>query len=75
MEVNLFQAETNCQVLDPRKMPREFMPRFRQPEVAGQLIEIVRRIDDVIASKQENWTWAIRLRVLPQDTALLCADK
>ena len=35
------------QVLDPKKMPREFMPRFRQPEIAEKLIEIVRKIDDI----------------------------
>ena len=52
------------QVLDPRKMPREFMPRYRQPEVAEKLIEIVRNIDAVIASKQENWTWAHVMRVM-----------
>ena len=52
------------QVLDPCKMPREFMPRYRQPEVAEKLIEIVRKIDDVIASKQENWTWAHVMRVM-----------
>ena len=52
------------QVLDPCKMPREFMPRFRQQEVAEKLIEIVRQIDAVIASKQENWTWAHVMRVM-----------
>ena len=52
------------QVLDPRKMPREFMPRYRQPEVAEKLIEIVRNIDAVIVSKQENWTWAHVMRVM-----------
>jgi hypothetical protein len=52
------------QVLDPHKMPREFMPRFRQQEVAEKLIEIVRKIDAVIASKQENWTWAHVMRVM-----------
>ena len=52
------------QEIDPRKMPREFMPRFRQPEVAEKLIEIIRKIDAVIASKQENWTWAHVMRVM-----------
>ena len=52
------------QVLDPCKMPREFMPRFRQQEVAEKLIEIIRHIDAVIASKQENWTWAHVMRVM-----------
>ena len=52
------------QVLDPCKMPRDFMPRYRQPEVAEKLIEIIRHIDAVIASKQENWTWAHVMRVM-----------
>lgn len=52
------------QVLDPKKMPRDFMPRFRQPEIAEKLFEIVRKIDDTIASKQENWTWAHVMRVM-----------
>ena len=52
------------QVIDPQKMPREFMPRYRQPEVAEKLIEIIRKIDDIIASRQENWTWAHVMRVM-----------
>ena len=58
------------QEIDPRKMPREFMPRFRQPEVAEKLIEIVRKIDAVIASKQENWTWAHVMRVMKDEGIL-----
>jgi len=60
----LLQRLRDGQVLDPKKMPREFMSRYRQPEVAEQLIEIVRHIDAVIASKQENWTWAHVMRVM-----------
>ena len=58
------------QVIDPQKMPREFMPRYRQPEVAEKLIEIVRQIDDVIASKQENWTWAHGMHVMVDEGIL-----
>jgi hypothetical protein len=58
------------QEIDPRKMPREFMPRYRQPEVAEKLIEIVRHIDAVIASKQENWTWAHVMRVMKDEGIL-----
>ena len=58
------------QVLDPQKMPREFMPRFRQSEVAEQLIEIVRKIDEIIASKRENWTWAHVMRVMVDEGIL-----
>ena len=50
--------------IDVHKMPREFMPRYRQPENAKQLVEIVRTIDDIIASKQEQWTWAHVMRVM-----------
>lgn len=58
------------QEIDPRKMPREFMPRYRQPEVAERLIEIVREINDIIASKQENWTWAHVMRVMTDELIL-----
>ena len=58
------------QVLDPKKMPREFMPRFRQPEIAEKLIGIVRKIDDIIGSKQENWTWAHVMRVMVDEGIL-----
>ena len=60
----LLKSLREGQVLDPCKMPRDFMPRFRQPEVAEKLIDIVRHIDAVIASKQENWTWAHVMRVM-----------
>ena len=55
------------QEIDLQKMPREFMARYRQPEVAARLIEIVRHINDVIASKQENWTWAHVMRVMTDE--------
>ncbi len=53
--------------IDVHKMPREFMPRFRQPETAEKLIAIVRQIDDIIASKQEQWTWAYVMRVMTDE--------
>lgn len=59
------------QEIDPKKMPREFMPRYRQPETALKLIEIVRHINDVIASKQENWTWAHVMRVMTDELILV----
>ena len=58
------------QVLDPQKMPREFMPRFRQPDIAEKLIKIVRKIDGVIVSKSENWTWAHVMRVMVDEGIL-----
>ena len=58
------------QVIDPQKMPCEFMPRYRQPEVAEKLIEIVRQINAIISSKQENWTWAHVMRVMVDEGIL-----
>ena len=58
------------QVIDIQKMPREFMPRYLQPEIAHQLIDIIRHIDDVIASRQENWTWAHVMRVMKDEGIL-----
>ena len=66
----LLQRLREGQEIDLRKMPREFMPRYRQPEVAEKLIEIVRKIDAVIASKQENWTWAHVMRVMVDEGIL-----
>ncbi len=66
----LLKRLRNGQVLDPQKMPRDFMPRFRQPEIAEKLIEIVRKLDAVIASKQENWTWAHVMRVMVDEGIL-----
>ena len=58
------------QEIDPHKMPRDFQPRFRNPEKAQQLIEIIRKIDDIIGSKQENWTWAHVMRVMKDEGIL-----
>ena len=58
------------QEIDPHKMPRDFQPRFRNPEKAQQLIEIIRKIDEKIASKQENWTWAHVMRVMKDEGIL-----
>ena len=58
------------QEIDPQKMPRDFMPRYRQPEMAEKLIEIIRHIDAVIASRQENWTWAHVMRVMTDELIL-----
>ena len=58
------------QEIDPHKMPRDFQPRFRNPEMAQQLIEIIRKIDEKIASKQENWTWAHVMRVMKDEGIL-----
>ena len=66
----LLQRLREGQEIDIKKMPREFMPRYRKPEVAKKLIEIVRKINDVIASKQENWTWAHVMRVMKDEGIL-----
>lgn len=58
------------QEIDTQRMPREFMPRYRQPETARQLIDIVRKIDAVISSRQENWTWAHVMRVMKDEGIL-----
>lgn len=54
----------DVQIIDPKKMPTDFLPRFRQPDIAVQLIEIIRKIDEVITSKQDLWTWAHVMRVM-----------
>ena len=55
------------QELDPKDMPSDFMPRYRQPEVAEKLITIIREIDATIASKKESWKWANVKRVMEDE--------
>jgi len=67
----LLQHLNSGQEIDPKKMPSIFAPRFRQPDTARQLIEIVRKIDAVIASRQENWTWAHVMRVMVDEGIIM----
>lgn len=53
--------------IDVGKMPREVMPRYRQPELAKRLVQIVRDINDTIAAKTELWTWAHVMRVMTDE--------
>lgn len=53
--------------IDIHKMPREVMPRYRQPELAEKLVQIVRDINDTIAAKTELWTWAHVMRVMTDE--------
>ncbi len=55
---------TGGRAIDATNMPKEFYPRYRQPEVAGQLIAIIHKIDTVIANQTENWTWAYVMKVM-----------
>ena len=45
-------------------LPKEFMPKFRSEAIAAQLIEIVRKLDVVITTHQENWDWAHVMKVM-----------
>jgi hypothetical protein len=58
------------QEIDIVKMPREFTPRYRQIDVAKQLIGIIRRINEIISTKQEKWTWAHVMRVMVDEGIL-----
>ena len=52
------------QVISASNMPREFMPYYRSETIATKLIDIVRKIDEKIASKEDNWDWAHVMRVM-----------
>lgn len=66
----LLKRLREVQIIDPKKMPIDFLPRYRQPDIAVQLIEIVRKIDEVITMKQELWTWAHVMRVMVDEGIL-----
>ena len=52
------------QVISASNMPREFMPYYRSETIATKLIDIVRKIDERIAAKEDNWDWAHVMRVM-----------
>ena len=59
------------QVISASCMPREFLPMFRSETVAAKLIAIIRRIDERIATKTENWDWAHVMRVMIDEGIIL----
>lgn len=52
------------QMIQASNLPKEFMPKFRSEAIAAQLIEIVRKLDVVITTHQENWDWAHVMKVM-----------
>ena len=59
------------QEIDVKKMPKEFSPKYREKEVAKQLIAIINDINDIISSKSELWTWAHVMRVMLDEGILI----
>lgn len=59
------------QVVKACNLPKEFMPKFRNEKVAEQLIEIVRKIDLVITTHQENWDWAHVMKVMTDEGIIM----
>ena len=59
------------QVINANNMPREFMPYYRSETIAVKLIDIIRKIDEKIASKEDNWDWAHVMRVMIDEGIIL----
>ena len=59
------------QVISANSMPREFMPYYRSETIAAKLIDIIRKIDEKIASKEDNWDWAHVMRVMIDEGIIL----
>lgn len=59
------------QEIDVKKMPKEFSPKYREKEVAKQLIAIINDINDIISTKSELWTWAHVMRVMLDEGILI----
>ena len=57
--------------IDIKKMPKEFSPKYREPQMAQQLIRIIREIDEIIRTKSEMWTWAHVMRVMIDERILI----
>ena len=59
------------QVISAGNMPREFMPYYRSETIAVKLIDIIRKIDERIAAKEDNWDWAHVMRVMIDEGIIL----
>ena len=68
---DLLKQLRDNQEIDVKKMPKEFSPKYREKEVAKQLIAIINDINDIISSKSELWTWAHVLRVMLDEGILI----
>ncbi len=59
------------QVIDTHCMPSFFYPRFRNPEVAAKLVDIVRDINTIITNKTEPWSWALVMKVMMDELIIM----
>ena len=59
------------QVISANSMPKEFMPYYRSETIAVKLIDIIQKIDEKIASKEDNWDWAHVMRVMIDEGIIL----
>ena len=59
------------QQTDANHMPKEFYQQYRQGEKAEKLIKIVQDINEKIVNNEENWTWALVMRVMIDENILL----
>ena len=59
------------QVISANSMPREFMTYYRSETIAAKLIDIIRKINEKIASKEDNWDWAHVMRVMIDEGIIL----
>ena len=71
----LLQQLREVPEIDVKKMPPEFLPRYRKPEIAQKLVEIVREIDVIISAKNEHWTWAHVRHVMIDEGILMKLNK
>jgi hypothetical protein len=59
------------QVISAGSMPKEFLPYYRSETIAVKLIDIIRKIDERIAAKEDNWDWAHVMRVMIDEGIIL----
>ena len=55
---------------DLQDLPNSISPKFRKGEKAEQLVMIIREINDKVEN-DENWTWALVMRVMMFDRLIL----
>ena len=59
------------QLIDPNHMPKELYQLYRKGEKAELLIQLIQDINEKIVNNEENWTWALVMRVMIDENILL----
>ncbi len=57
--------------IDTKNMPSLFYPKYREPETAEKLKEVIQSINIKIINKTEPWDWALVMKVMIDELIIM----